>query len=68
MIFNLLTGSLHLSFLCRRERDNLEAERVQHLKQIHELQGHIKEKESQFLALEEQVSLLILTVFSMQCP
>ncbi|XP_039115879.1 uncharacterized protein MG269 homolog [Dioscorea cayenensis subsp. rotundata] len=38
----------------RRERDNLEAERVQHLKQIHELQGHIKEKESQFLALEEQ--------------
>ena len=40
---------------CRRERDNSEAERAQHLKQIHELQEHLREKESQFLALEEQV-------------
>ncbi|KAJ6826298.1 uncharacterized protein M6B38_372790 [Iris pallida] len=38
----------------RRERDNSEAERAQHLKQIHDLQEHIQEKESQFFALEEQ--------------
>ncbi|KAG1360627.1 hypothetical protein COCNU_09G000900 [Cocos nucifera] len=38
----------------RRERDNLEAERAQHLKQIRDLQEHIQEKENQFLALEEQ--------------
>lgn len=40
---------------CRRERDNSEAERGQHLKQIHDLQEHLREKESQFIALEEQV-------------
>ncbi|XP_035815779.1 uncharacterized protein [Zea mays] len=38
----------------RRERDNSEAERAQHLTQIHELQEHLREKESQFIALEEQ--------------
>ncbi|KAF0898278.1 hypothetical protein E2562_007132 [Oryza meyeriana var. granulata] len=38
----------------RRERDNSEAERAQHLKQIHDLQEHLREKESQILALEEQ--------------
>ncbi|XP_072989383.1 uncharacterized protein [Typha latifolia] len=38
----------------RRERDNTENERAQHLKQIHDLQDHIHEKENQFLALEEQ--------------
>ncbi|KAL5221269.1 hypothetical protein ABZP36_025982 [Zizania latifolia] len=38
----------------RRERDNSEAERAQHLKQIHDLQEHLREKESQVLALEEQ--------------
>ncbi|XP_026665923.2 uncharacterized protein LOC103721343 isoform X3 [Phoenix dactylifera] len=38
----------------RRERDNLEAERAQHLKKIRDLQEHIQEKENQFLALEEQ--------------
>ncbi|KAF7095570.1 hypothetical protein CFC21_097708 [Triticum aestivum] len=38
----------------RRERDNSEAERAQHLKQIHDLQEHLREKESQYLALEEQ--------------
>jgi hypothetical protein len=48
--------------LCRRDRDNIEAERAQHLKQIHELQEHIREKESQSLALEEQVSLSIFLV------
>ncbi|KAE8804918.1 hypothetical protein D1007_18932 [Hordeum vulgare] len=38
----------------RRELDNSEAERAQHLKQIHDLQEHLREKESQYLALEEQ--------------
>ncbi|WOL05237.1 hypothetical protein Cni_G13964 [Canna indica] len=38
----------------RRERDNSEAERAQHLSQIRDLQEHIQEKESQFLALQEQ--------------
>ncbi|XXG68087.1 hypothetical protein AAC387_Pa06g1260 [Persea americana] len=38
----------------RRERDNSEAERAQHLKQIHDLKEHIQGKESQFLELEEQ--------------
>ncbi|KAM0934741.1 hypothetical protein DsansV1_C31g0219441 [Dioscorea sansibarensis] len=38
----------------RREHDSSEAEKAQHLKQIHDLQEHIKEKESHFLALEEQ--------------
>ncbi|KAA8540772.1 hypothetical protein F0562_024309 [Nyssa sinensis] len=39
----------------RRERDNSEAERAQHLKQIHDLQEHIQEKERQFMELQEQV-------------
>ncbi|XP_010940952.1 uncharacterized protein [Elaeis guineensis] len=38
----------------RRERDNSEAERAQHVKQIHDLQQHIQEKENQLLALQEQ--------------
>ncbi|KAA8540086.1 hypothetical protein F0562_026778 [Nyssa sinensis] len=38
----------------RRERDNSEAERAQHLKQIHDLQEHIQEKERQFMELQEQ--------------
>lgn len=38
----------------KRDRDISEAERSQHLKNIHDLQEHIKEKESQFLVLEEQ--------------
>ncbi|KAJ8554246.1 hypothetical protein K7X08_024924 [Anisodus acutangulus] len=38
----------------RRERDNSEAERAQHIKQIHELQEHIQEKERQFMELQEQ--------------
>ncbi|XP_057804235.1 uncharacterized protein LOC131019653 isoform X2 [Salvia miltiorrhiza] len=38
----------------RRERDNVEAERAQHIKQIHDLQEHIQEKERQFLELQEQ--------------
>ncbi|XP_024968985.1 uncharacterized protein LOC112508550 [Cynara cardunculus var. scolymus] len=38
----------------RRERDNSEAERAQHLKKIHDLQEHIQEKERQFIELQEQ--------------
>ncbi|KAF3794234.1 hypothetical protein EJ110_NYTH01090 [Nymphaea thermarum] len=38
----------------RRERDNSDAERAQHITQIHELKAHIQEKERQFLELEEQ--------------
>ncbi|KAM0038948.1 hypothetical protein Hdeb2414_s0012g00376431 [Helianthus debilis subsp. tardiflorus] len=38
----------------RRERDNSEAERAQHLNKIHELQEHAQEKERQFLELQEQ--------------
>ncbi|XP_041991937.1 uncharacterized protein LOC121742775 isoform X3 [Salvia splendens] len=36
-----------------RERDNVETERAQHIKQIHDLQEHIEEKERQFLELQE---------------
>lgn len=42
-------------FLCRRERDHSEAERAQQIKQMHELQEHIHEKERQLLELQEQV-------------
>ncbi|CAK9158229.1 unnamed protein product [Ilex paraguariensis] len=38
----------------RRERDNLEAERAQQLKQIHDFQEHVQEKERQFVELQEQ--------------
>ncbi|KAL3524450.1 hypothetical protein ACH5RR_017284 [Cinchona calisaya] len=38
----------------RRERDNTEAERAQHIKQIHDLQEHFQEKEQQILELQEQ--------------
>lgn len=44
----------------RRERDNSEAERAQLLKQIRDLQEHIQEKDNQFIALEEQVHILLL--------
>ncbi|VFQ80962.1 unnamed protein product [Cuscuta campestris] len=37
-----------------RERDNSEAERAQYIKQIHDFQEHIQEKERQFLELQEQ--------------
>jgi hypothetical protein len=45
----------HFVIFCRRERGNSEAERAQHLKQIHDLQEHLREKENQIIALEEQV-------------
>ncbi|KAK9009927.1 hypothetical protein V6N11_036449 [Hibiscus sabdariffa] len=38
----------------RRERDHSEAERAQHLKQIHDLQEHIQEKERRLIELQEQ--------------
>ncbi|XP_042504946.1 uncharacterized protein LOC122081762 isoform X2 [Macadamia integrifolia] len=38
----------------RRERDNSEVERAQHLKQMHELKEHIQEKDRQLLEWEEQ--------------
>nr|XP_027108610.1 uncharacterized protein LOC113728251 [Coffea arabica] len=38
----------------RRERDNTEAERAQHIKQIHELQEHFQEKDRQLMELQEQ--------------
>ncbi|KAK4273846.1 hypothetical protein QN277_017162 [Acacia crassicarpa] len=38
----------------RMERDQSEAERAQHLQQIHELQEHIQEKERQLMELQEQ--------------
>ncbi|XP_041009701.1 uncharacterized protein LOC121253842 isoform X3 [Juglans microcarpa x Juglans regia] len=38
----------------RRERDHSEAERAQHIKQIHDLQEHIQEKERQLIELQDQ--------------
>ncbi|KAK4277620.1 hypothetical protein QN277_015592 [Acacia crassicarpa] len=38
----------------RREHDHTEAERAQHIKQIHDLQEHIQEKERQLIELQEQ--------------
>lgn len=38
----------------RRERDNIDAERAHHIKQIHDLQEHIQDKERQLLELQEQ--------------
>ena len=42
-------------FFHRRERDNIDAERAHHMKQIHDLQEHIQEKDRQLLELQEQV-------------
>ncbi|CAI8598582.1 unnamed protein product [Vicia faba] len=38
----------------RRERDHSEAERAQHIQQIHDLQEHIQEKDRQLIELQEQ--------------
>ncbi|XP_062147780.1 uncharacterized protein LOC133856742 isoform X2 [Alnus glutinosa] len=38
----------------RREHDHSEAERAQHIKQIHDFQEHIQEKERQLIELQEQ--------------
>ncbi|KAL8093311.1 hypothetical protein AgCh_035262 [Apium graveolens] len=37
-----------------RERDTSEAERAQHVKQIHDFQDHMQEKERQFMEWQEQ--------------
>lgn len=52
-----LLASLSKSF-CRRERDHSEAERAQHIQQIHDLQEHIQEKDRQLIELQEQVACL----------
>ncbi|XWS50277.1 hypothetical protein CRYUN_Cryun12cG0074500 [Craigia yunnanensis] len=38
----------------RSERDHSEAERAQHIKQMHDFQEHAQEKEKQFIELQEQ--------------
>ncbi|XP_050251404.1 uncharacterized protein LOC126698306 isoform X1 [Quercus robur] len=38
----------------RRECDHSEVERAQHIKQIHDLQEHIQEKERQLIELQDQ--------------
>ncbi|CAL0327510.1 unnamed protein product [Lupinus luteus] len=38
----------------RRDRDHSEAERAQHINQIHDLQEHFQEKERQLIELQEQ--------------
>ncbi|XP_056159568.1 uncharacterized protein LOC115680701 isoform X3 [Syzygium oleosum] len=38
----------------RRERDHSDAERMQHLQQIHDLQEHFQDKERQLMDLQEQ--------------
>lgn len=38
----------------RRDHDNIEAERAHHIKQIHDLQEHIQEKDRQLIELQEQ--------------
>ncbi|KAF8042813.1 hypothetical protein BT93_A1211 [Corymbia citriodora subsp. variegata] len=38
----------------RRERDHSDAERMQHLQQIHDLQEHIQDKDRQVMDLQEQ--------------
>ncbi|EPS71798.1 hypothetical protein M569_02960, partial [Genlisea aurea] len=43
----------------RRERDNSEAERAQHIKQICDLQEHAQDKERQLIELQEQANYLI---------
>lgn len=51
--------------ICRRELDNSEAERAQHLSQICDLQEHIQGKDNQILAFQEQVYFLIFpTLFT----
>lgn len=45
------------------ERDHSEAERAQHIKQIHDLQEHIQEKDRQLIELQEQVGLRYIIYF-----
>lgn len=57
----------HVFNMCRRERDNSEAERAQHLKQIHDMQERFREKERQLLSMEEQVRIFLCFLFSLPC-
>lgn len=57
-IIILILKPFHLLW-CRRERDNSESERAQLLKKIHDFQEHIQDKETQILALEEQVGCFV---------
>lgn len=43
---------------CRRELDHSEAERLQHIKQLHDLQEHLQDKERQLREVQDQVNLL----------
>ena len=52
---------------CRRERDHSEAERAQHIKQIHDLQEHVQEKERQLIELQEQVYCLNHSYYLRYC-
>ncbi|KAK4784494.1 hypothetical protein SAY86_018862 [Trapa natans] len=38
----------------RRERDHSEVERLQHIKQIHDLQEHLQDKERQLIEMQDQ--------------
>lgn len=53
-------------FFCRRELDNSEADRAQHIKKIHDLQEHIQEKDQQLIEMQEQV-LAFLQVSGVIC-
>lgn len=46
----------------RREHDHSEAERAQHIQQIHDLQEHIQEKDRQLIELREQHRLAQETI------
>ncbi|KAL8147771.1 hypothetical protein AgCh_005187 [Apium graveolens] len=49
-----------------RERDTSEAERAQHVKQIHDFQDHMQEKERQFMELQEQFAEFVHTIQALQ--
>lgn len=55
MNFFMILSLLYPCFIFRRERDNSEAERLQHINQIRELQEHIQEKDRLLMELQEQV-------------
>lgn len=55
--FKLYEQVCKFGVYCRRERDHSEAERAQHIQQLHDLQEHIQEKERQLIELQEQVCL-----------
>ncbi|XP_022844525.1 uncharacterized protein LOC111367728 isoform X2 [Olea europaea var. sylvestris] len=46
----------------RRERDNSEAEKAQHIEQIHDIQERIQDKEQRFMELQEQNRIVQETI------